>query len=108
LNLESEILRKMNIRIIKSFMNIVILGQLRNKPMSGYDVIEFIHRKFHVLVSSGTIYSTLYSMKRDGLIECMWGQSKRVYILTDKGEETIKAILNLREKILGLMVNLFI
>jgi len=89
----------MNIKMIRCFMDILILGQLRNKPMSGYDVIEFIHKKFHILVSSGTIYSTLYSMERDGLIEGMWEQRKRVYILTDKGEEKIKIIQNANEKI---------
>jgi len=37
--LEGRILKKMYERIIKNFMGIVILAELRNRPMSGYDVI---------------------------------------------------------------------
>ena len=84
------------------------MAQLRNGSMSGYDIIEFIHKKFHMLVSSGTVYSILYSMERGRLLEGRWNQRKRVYVLTDKGEETLKAVLNLKEKILGLMISLFI
>jgi len=106
--LEAEILEKMNERITKSFMDVLILAQLRSGPMSGYDLITFIHRKFGILVSSGTVYSTLYHMERDGLIEGRWSQRKRVYVLTDKGKETLRVIFNLKEKILGLILNLFI
>jgi len=71
-------------------------------------VITFIHRKFHRLVSSGTVYSTLYYMERNGLIQGRWAQGKRVYALTDKGKETVRVIFNLKEKILGLITNLFV
>jgi DNA-binding PadR family transcriptional regulator len=72
--LEGKILRKMHERIIKNFMDIIILAELRNGPMSGYDVISFIHNKFHLLVSSGTVYSLLYSLERNGLIEGTWDE----------------------------------
>jgi DNA-binding PadR family transcriptional regulator len=106
--LESEFLSKMNKRIVNDFIDIIILERLKNGPMSGYDVIEFIHKKFSYLISAGTVYAALHSMERDGLIEGYLNQKKRVYILTKKGEETLKAILNLKTKILGLMLNVFI
>lgn len=37
-------------------------------PLSGYDVIMFVHKKFGILLSSGTVYSVLYSMERNGLV----------------------------------------
>lgn len=67
--MEGKILKKMHERIIKNFMEIIILSELRNRPMSGYDVISFIHNNFHILVSSGTVYSLLYSLERNELIE---------------------------------------
>jgi len=82
------------------------LAELRNGPLSGYDVIAFIHNKFRLLVSSGTVYSLLYSLERDGLIAGSWSQRKRVYKLTDKGEETIKAIMNANDRIQYLMTSL--
>lgn len=99
-------MKKMYRRLIKSFLDVVILSELRNGPMSGYDVIAFIHNKYRLLVSSGTVYSLLYSLERDGLVEGRWNQRKRVYTLTDKGEKTIGAILRANEKIKGFLVNI--
>jgi len=67
--------------------------------MSGYDVISFIHNKFNLLVSSGTVYSLLYSLERNGLIEGSWDERKRVYRLTEKGAKTIETILSANDKI---------
>lgn len=96
---EAKILRKMRERIIKNFMDIIVLNELRNGPLSGYDVISFIHNRFNLLVNSGTVYSLLYSLERNGMIEGTWDERKRVYKLTDKGKKTIETILNANEKI---------
>jgi len=102
--LETKILRNLHRRIVKSFLDLIILAELRDgNPRSGYDVITLIHRKFHLLMSSGTVYSVLYSLERNGLVKGMWNQGKRVYLLTDKGEETLKAIQNARDTIQSLL-----
>ncbi len=80
-------------------MDVLVLAELRNGPMSGYDAIAYVHHKFRILVSSGTISSLLYSLERDGLIVGVWNQRKRVYKLTEEGEETITAIMNANDKI---------
>ncbi|MBX5326582.1 MAG: PadR family transcriptional regulator [Candidatus Bathyarchaeia archaeon] len=104
--MEANVLRRMHERIIKNFMDILILAELKNGAMSGYDVIAFIHNKFHLLVSSGTVYSLLYSLERNGLIEGKWNERKRVYKLTDKGDRTIQTILSANDKIQYLIKNL--
>ncbi|MEM2971389.1 MAG: PadR family transcriptional regulator [Candidatus Bathyarchaeia archaeon] len=104
--LEGKILKKMHERIIKNFMDIIILAELRNGALSGYDVISFIHNRFHLLVSSGTVYSLLYSLERNGLIEGTWNERKRVYRLTEKGRKTIETILNANDKIKNFITNL--
>ncbi|RLI18497.1 hypothetical protein DRO44_00975 [Candidatus Bathyarchaeota archaeon] len=104
--LEGKILKKMHERIIKNFMDIIILAELRNGAMSGYDVISFIHNKFHLLVSSGTVYSLLYSLERNGLIEGTWNERKRVYKLTEKGRKTIEIILSANDKIKNFVTSL--
>jgi len=106
--LESEILDKMHRRIVQNFLDVVILLELRKRSMSGYDVISFVHNKFGMLLSSGTVYSYLYSLERDGLIKGEYSQRKRVYTLTERGKETAKAYLNAKDKILGLLLNLFV
>ncbi|MCJ7470992.1 PadR family transcriptional regulator [Candidatus Bathyarchaeota archaeon] len=104
--LEGKILKKMQERIIKNFMDIIILAELRNGSLSGYDVISFIHNRFHLLVSSGTVYSLLYSLERNGLIEGTWNERKRVYKLTEKGEKTIDTVLCASDKIKGFVTGL--
>jgi len=98
--LEREILKEMQKRMVKNFLDTVILAELRNaNAFSGYDVIDFIHKKFGMLISSGTVYAILYSMERKGLIKNVWAQRKRLYTLTDKGRETINAISKSKEEI---------
>jgi len=104
--LEGKILKKMHERIIKNFMDIIIMTELRNGSLSGYDVISYIHNKFNLLVSSGTVYSLLYSLERNGLVEGTWDERKRVYKLTEKGEKTISTLLRANDKIKGFMANI--
>ena len=104
--LEGRILKKMHERIIKNFMDIIIMTELRNGSLSGYDVISYIHNKFNLLVSSGTVYSLLYSLERNGLVEGVWEERKRVYKLTQKGEKTINTLLGASDKIKGFMANI--
>ena len=104
--LEANILKKMQERIIKNFMGIIIMSELRRGPLSGYDVISYIQTKFGLLISSGTVYSLLYSLERNELVEGVWNERKRTYKLTEKGEKTIETIMNAHEKIKGFMANL--
>jgi len=95
---------EMHRSMIKNFLDIMILAKLRNSsPLSGYDIIEFIHKKFGVLISPGTIYAVLYSMERKGLIKGELIQGKRTYMLTGQGREAISIILRSEEEIEGFM-----
>jgi DNA-binding PadR family transcriptional regulator len=94
--------------MVKSFMDVLILVMLENSSsVSGYDVIAHIHKKFGILVSSGTVYSLLYSLERDGLIKGMWKQRKRVYTLAEKGEQAVKTILSASDKVHVFLENIF-
>jgi len=106
--LEREVLREMRERIVKNFLDVIVLTKLGgSEALGGYDVIKLVNNKFGFLVSTGSAYAVLYSLERDGLIK---GRSsrKRVYTLTDKGEEKIKTIMKMKKGILGLMVDVFI
>jgi len=74
-------------------MDIIILKHLKNNhSINGYGVIKYLHRKFHILPSSGTVYSALYSLERQNLIQGHMNNGKRVYKLTNQGEELLKNI----------------
>jgi DNA-binding PadR family transcriptional regulator len=101
-------LNQMHKRIVRNFLDIVILTELRKRPMSGYDVISFVYNKFHMLLSSGTVYSNLYFLEINGLIKGEQAERRKIYTLTEHGKETVDSFLNSKEKILGLVLNLFI
>lgn len=83
----------LDIRLIQNFMDIIILRMLKeNQRTSGYDIIKYFHHKFHMLVSSGTVYSMLYSLERQGLIEGKIEGRRRVYKVTDYGCEFFNEI----------------
>ena len=91
-------------RLVKSFMDVIVLKELENRnTICGYDMIAFIYKRFHILVSSGTMYSLLYSMERDGLIEGIIEGRKRVYRLIEKGKERLEDISESSDKIVSLM-----
>lgn len=105
--MSTQVLGEMYERIVKNFMDILVMAELRSNSLSGYDVISLIHKKFNLLVSSGTVYALLYSLERDGLVEGKLIDRKRIYVLTEKGERNINAILNANAQIQSIIVNLF-
>jgi len=90
----STFCKNMHRRIVKNFLDVLVLGELRKRPLCGYDVITFVHDRFRLLVSSGTIYSVLYSLERKGLISGVQMYRRRVYKLTEEGEKTVKRMVS--------------
>ncbi|MCJ7634375.1 PadR family transcriptional regulator [Candidatus Bathyarchaeota archaeon] len=106
--MQSEILKEMERSMVMRFLDTIILAELKNSgPLSGYDVLDFMHKKFGFLISPGTIYALLYSMERTGLVKGSYAQTKRMYTLTGKGTETIDDILGSKEEIFRFMRTLF-
>ena len=92
---EKNILKKLRRRFINEFLDLIILNRVESVPyINGYAIIEYIFQKFNILVSSGSIYSTLYAMEREGLIEGVWKGRKRIYSITPEGREIIKTVEN--------------
>jgi DNA-binding PadR family transcriptional regulator len=104
--MEAKIIKKIHERIIKSFMDTIIMSELRGGPIGGHDVISHIHSRFGLLLSSGTVYSLLYSLERNGLIEGIRVERKRVYKLTERGAGTINVILQSNDKIKGFLTTI--
>ena len=102
----SETTEKLRKKAVKSFMDIIILSELKDNPMSGYDVISHIHKTYGILTSSGTIYSLMYSLERDGVIKGVVNQRKRVYSLTEKGKQNIKVITKANREIQRFLKNM--
>ncbi len=90
----AHILKEIRERTIKNFLDIIIMVELKNDTLSGYDIITHVNDTYHFLVSAGTVYTLLYSLERKGLIEGNANSRKITYTLTENGSFMIEVILN--------------
>lgn len=105
--LENETLNEMHISLIKHFLDVVVLTELRKSgSLSGYDILRFIHGTYDILISPGTVYSLLYSLERKKTVIGEWAEGKRIYSLTEKGERTIDTISRSKGELLRFVENL--
>jgi len=103
--LVNDIIKEIERRILNNFMDLLVLSMLHHYPdqISGYDVIKHVQMRYRLLLSPGTVYACLYGMERDGLLRGKRNGRKRVYTLTRRGAETVRVILNARQRILKFM-----
>jgi DNA-binding PadR family transcriptional regulator len=79
--------------IVKAHLEIIILSMLIEKSMCGYDLIKEIFSRYKVLISQGTVYPLLYSMKEEGIlhVESMKGDMKtKRYSVAPDGRQLIE------------------
>lgn len=97
---ERRLLKELQRSIVKNFLDTVVMVKLKTSgSLSGYDIMEYVQQKYGVLISSGTVYSLLYSLERKGLLKGDCASGKRLYGLTDEGSKTIGNIMNSKEEI---------
>lgn len=98
-NIDSLLLNKNQMveEVIKSNIETIILSILFNQSMSGLELIKEIFEKYRVLLSQGTVYPYLYSMKERGIldIEIKKGDMRtKRYTPNEKGKQIIENKLN--------------
>lgn len=83
--------------VVKKHLNIVVLSMIRNNSMSGQEIAKEIFYKYHVYMSPSAIYSILYSLKNQGVLEIdtVKGDLRtKYYVPTEKGNSIIDNRLN--------------
>jgi len=88
-NPDVTVSREIRYKCVRSFLEFIILGLIKKKPISGYDVITYIYDRFQILLSPGTVYPTLSALEEQGYITSFNEARKRLYTLTKKGESVI-------------------
>lgn len=106
--MESELLMQMNERIVKDFLDMLILMELKRGSLSYIELASIFSKRFGEIVDFSLIDSTLDFLEKKELITSRKAKGGKVYALTMKGEEKVRAFLNSKDKILGLLLNLFI
>jgi DNA-binding PadR family transcriptional regulator len=96
-------------RVVKSFLDILILIEMKKQNnISGYDITSFVNNRFGGILSPGTVYATLYSIERKGLIEGKTDGRKTVYALTEKGNDVVASMMHNFHKEMGEFVGKFL
>lgn len=106
--MESEILGKINDRIVHDFLDLAILLEMRKRSLDSSNVIDFAQRRFQISLAHDTVHSHFNSLEKDGLIKADNSSGKKIYTLTERGKEIVNVLPCIRDKILGLFLNLFI
>ncbi len=102
----AKFVEKLRKRSVQNFLDVIALTDIANEPTSGYEILRRVQQKFGILVSSGTVYSLLYSLERDGLTKGVWTKRKRVYELTERGKQNIKDVLKVNEEFQHFLENI--
>jgi DNA-binding PadR family transcriptional regulator len=78
--------------MIKRHLKITIISIIRNNSMSGQDIAKEIFYKYHVYMSSSAIYSILYLLKNQDVLEIDTVKSDlrtKYYLPTERGKRII-------------------
>lgn len=82
---------------VKSHLDIIVLSLLYERPMCGYDLIKEIFSKYSVLLSQGTIYPFLYSLKDKNIVNVGYTKGDmrtKIYSCTQEGKHIIERKIN--------------
>ncbi|RLF20604.1 MAG: hypothetical protein DRZ82_01675 [Thermoprotei archaeon] len=95
-----EILRAVVLKIVKS-----------EGEIHGLSVYEKVKEKYGIEIPKPVIYRTLRSLEADGFLVSRWkveesGPAKRMYRITDEGEEYLKHVIERIRKMIKLIEKL--
>jgi CheY-like chemotaxis protein len=83
--------------LVKSHLEIILLKFLSEKPMCGLEIIKEIFTKYNVLMSQGTVYTTLYKLKKEGILYAEFEKGNmrtKKYSASGEGKITISRKIN--------------
>jgi len=108
-SLARELFRDVEKRLISNFLDFIVFSALNGNGgcISGYDLLKYVHKRYHFLISPGTAYSCLYAMERLGLLQGRQEGNKRVFSLTEKGLDMLKAVDRLNGSVQRLFAEIF-
>jgi len=81
-------------KMVKDNLETIILALLQKKPMCGTEIIGTIHLEFNVLLSPGTIYPLLHSLKEKGWITSKKHGKAKTYAAAEDAKLKISSLLN--------------
>jgi len=85
--------KEIQTKLMKGFLDFVILQFLRRQPMHGYQIISSLRKNFGVYFGPSTIYPLLSLLEEKGYIKSQWDlendRPRKVYNLTPQGVDML-------------------
>ncbi|MBM7704797.1 poly-beta-hydroxybutyrate-responsive repressor [Metabacillus iocasae] len=96
----------------KNFMIPFLLLSLRGWNLHGYKLIQQLMNYGFTSVDQGNVYRTLRQLEKDNLIKSEWdtssdGPARRIYSLTDAGEQYLQLWANSLEQYQNMLNSFF-
>ena len=105
---DSSAVQEIKVRIVKEFLDLIILIEFRNNEcLSGYDIGINLNHKFKLALSPGTVYATLYTMERKGLVKGETVAKKTSFSITPEGQKRLEKFKESREDLTAFMECIF-
>jgi len=81
-------------KVVKDNLETIILALLQKKPMCGTEITETVHLEFDVLLSPGTIYPLLQSLKEKGLLTSKKHGKAKTYAPAEDAKLKIRSLVD--------------
>jgi len=91
-------------RIVKAFLDVVMLSLLSKHAMSGYEIDKELVKKFGLMIGPSTIYSKLSTLEKQGFISCATSRSDKVYSLTEDGKQLEANTESVLDNVCGFLI----
>jgi len=86
-------LKKVQIKLMRGLLDLVVLQFLKSQPMHGYQMITSIRKNFGVYFGPSTIYPLLSTLEEKGYIKSRWDlnndRPRKVYSLKPDGHSLL-------------------
>ena len=67
---KNKVARELYERFVKGFKDVIVLKELENgNPIAAHDVRALIYKRFHILISFGTVYSLCIPWRETGSLK---------------------------------------
>lgn len=84
---------KVQTKLMKGLLDLIVLQFLKTRPMHGYQIITRIRKEFGVYFGPSTIYPLLNGLEKKGYVMSEWDMSnerpRKVYRLTTEGQRLL-------------------
>ncbi len=80
---------------------VYILSLLKEGSIYGWEIPKLIEKKFNFKPGKITPYRVLYRLEKEGFVKSKMEERRRVYQITEKGEEEFKKAKHFYQKVIN-------